>query len=44
MEYGRFTAPIWVVNPPSSRNFLDVEFPLDEAILQSMNIDDILWE
>jgi hypothetical protein len=36
MEYGQSTSPIWVVNPPSSHDFLDVEFPSYEAILEAI--------
>jgi hypothetical protein len=44
MEYDQFTSPIWVINPPSSHDFLDVEFPSDEAILEAMTMDDRPWE
>jgi hypothetical protein len=44
MEYDQFTLPTWVVNPPGSHDFLDVEFPSDEAILEAMSTDGIPWE
>jgi hypothetical protein len=36
MEYDPFTSPIWVFNPPNSPDFLDIEFPSNEAILEAM--------
>jgi hypothetical protein len=30
--------PIWVVNPPNSHDFLDIEWPLDEVILEVMSM------
>jgi hypothetical protein len=44
MEYDQFTSSIWVVNPLSSYDFLDVELHLDETILEAMTTDDISWE
>jgi hypothetical protein len=44
MEYDQFTSPIWAINPPSSHDFLDVEFPSDEAILESMIKFERSWE
>jgi hypothetical protein len=44
MEYGQFTSPFGTVNPPCSRDFSDIEFSLDEAILEAMTIVSIPWE
>jgi hypothetical protein len=40
MEYDQFSSPIWAFNPPSSHEFLDVEFTLDEPILKAITMDD----
>jgi len=44
MEYVPFTSPISTINPPSSHYFLDVEFPFDKAILETMNKYEKTWE
>jgi hypothetical protein len=44
MEYGQFNSPFGIVDPPHSCDFLDIEFPLDEAILESMTMVSISWE
>jgi hypothetical protein len=44
MEYGQFASPLGTINPPRSRDFLDVELPSDEAILEAMTTNYILWE
>jgi hypothetical protein len=36
MECDQPTPPIWVVDSPSSHDFLDIEFPSEEAILEVM--------
>jgi hypothetical protein len=44
MEYGHFSSPFGIVDPPRSRDFLDVEFPSDEDILGAMTTISIPWE
>jgi hypothetical protein len=44
VEYDKFTFPFWAFNPPHSHDFLDIDFPLYEAILESMNMDSGPWE
>jgi hypothetical protein len=44
MEYDPFTSPILTINPPSSHDLLDVDFPFDEVILEAMNKYEITWE
>jgi hypothetical protein len=44
MEYGQFTSPFGTVDPPRSCDFLDIEFPSDEAILEAMTMVSIPWE
>jgi hypothetical protein len=44
MEYGQFASPIDIVDPPCSCDVSDIEFPSDEAILEAMTMDYILWE
>ena len=43
MEYGQFTSPFGTVDP-HLHDFLDFEFPLDEAILEAMTTISILQE
>jgi hypothetical protein len=43
MEYDQFTSPFGTVNPCLC-DFLDFEFPSDEAILEAMTTVSILWE
>jgi hypothetical protein len=38
MKYGELASPFVIVDPPCSRNFLDFELPLDEAILEAMTM------
>jgi hypothetical protein len=44
MEYGQFASPFWNVDPTHSCYFLDIEFPLDDAILEAITTDYIQWE
>jgi hypothetical protein len=44
MEYGQFDSPFGTVDPPHSCDFLDIELPSNEVILESMSMDFILWE
>jgi hypothetical protein len=44
MEYGHFDSPFGIVDPPCSGDFSDIELPLDEDILEAMNMDCILLE
>jgi hypothetical protein len=44
MEYGQFSLPFGTVDPPHSHYFSDIEFPLDEAILEAINMVSIMWE
>jgi hypothetical protein len=43
MEYGQFTSPFGTVDP-RLHDFSYFELPSDEAILEAMTIDSILWE
>jgi hypothetical protein len=43
MEYGQFTSPFGTVDP-LLHDFSDFELPSDEAILEAMTTDSILWE
>jgi hypothetical protein len=43
MEYGQFTSPFGTVDP-RLHDFLDVELPSDEAILDAMTTVSIPWE
>jgi len=36
MECYHPTLPIWIVDSPNSHDILDIEFPLEEAILEVM--------
>jgi hypothetical protein len=36
MEYGQFSSPFRTFNPSHLRDFLDIEFPSYEAILEAM--------
>jgi hypothetical protein len=44
MEYGQFDSPFGTVDPPRLFDFLDIEFPSDEVIRESMSMDFIPWE
>jgi hypothetical protein len=43
MEYGKFTSPFGTLDP-RLHDFSDFEFPSDEAILEAITTDSILWE
>jgi hypothetical protein len=43
MEYVQFTSPFGTVDP-HLRDFLDFEFPSDEAILEAMTTISIPWD
>jgi hypothetical protein len=43
MEYGQFTSPFGIVDP-HLHDFLYFELPSDDAILEAMSKDSILWE
>jgi hypothetical protein len=44
MEYGQFTSSFGTVDPPRSRDLLDIKLPSDEAILEAMTMVSIPWE
>jgi hypothetical protein len=44
MEYGQFTSPFGTIEPTCLHDLSDFEFPLDEAILESMTTVSIPWE
>jgi hypothetical protein len=44
MEYGHFSFPFGTIDLPRSHDLSDIEFHLDETILEAMTIDCIPWE
>jgi hypothetical protein len=44
MEYGQFSSPFRTIDLPHLRDFSDIEFPSNEAIIEAMTIDYIMWE
>jgi hypothetical protein len=42
-DYNQFASLIWVVNPPTSHDFVNAKMPSDETILESMTKLKIIW-